>query len=102
MQVFCFHLIPHTIVITNLWGDGEGEGVQNLARGVKIFQLPLLYFTPLVTNIGESLSHATPATTVAMATLLKFLGLKVCGCSTAKTPARIFTKFSGYVYPQKF
>ena len=36
--------------------------MQNLARGVKIFQLPLLYFTPLVTNIGESLSLATPVT----------------------------------------
>ena len=34
--------------------------MQNLARGVKICQLPLLYFTPLVTNIGESLSRATP------------------------------------------
>ena len=48
---------PTTIVITNLWGQG---GCKILQGGVKIFQLPLLYFTPLVTNIGESLSRATP------------------------------------------
>ena len=56
---------PTTIVITNLWGQGgcakscKGGG----GGGVKIFQLPLLYFTPVVTNIGESLSRATPAWT---------------------------------------
>ena len=42
-----------------------------------------------------------PVTTVAMGTLLRFSGLKVCGCSTALTPAWIFTKFSGYVYPKR-
>ena len=52
---------PTTIVITNLWGRGGGGGCKILqGGGVKIFQLPLLYFTPVVTNIGESLSRATP------------------------------------------
>ena len=30
-----------------------------------------------------------------MATLLRFFSVKFCGCSTAKTPSRIFTKFQG-------
>ena len=42
-----------------------------------------------------------PVTTVAMVTLLRFSGLKVCECSTDKTPAQIFTKFSGDVYPKR-
>ena len=74
MHLFSLKLIPHintkkyasvllqvnptTIVITNLWGQGGGA---KSCKGVKIFQLPLLYFTPLVTNIGESLSLTTPA-----------------------------------------
>ena len=37
------------------------------------------------------------ATAVAIATLLRFFGLKLCGCSTAQTPAYIFTQLSGYV-----
>ena len=28
-------------------------------------------------------------------------GHKACGCSTAETPVRIFTKFSGDVYPKR-
>ena len=41
------------------------------------------------------------ATTVAKGTLLRFLGVKVRGCSTVKTYAWLFTKFSGYVYPKR-
>ena len=43
---------------------------------------------------------AYPVTSVAMTTLLRFLGLKLCGCSTAKTQAWIFTKFPEYLYPK--
>ena len=43
----------------------------------------------------------TVAPLIAMATLLRFSGHKACGCSTALTPAWIFTKFSGYVYPKR-
>ena len=36
-----------------------------------------------------------------MVTLLRFLGLHICGCSTAKSHARIFIKYSGYVLTQE-
>ena len=32
----------------------------------------------------------------------RFSGIKVCGCSTAKTHARIYAKFLGHVYPEDY
>ena len=68
MQGFHYKIIPNTIVITDLGrdsksckgGGGGGGGGWGWGWGVKISQPPLQYFTPLVTNIGESLFHATP------------------------------------------
>ena len=70
MYVLCFKLIPHINIKENasvllqvnpqqnsnhLFGE-----VLQVLQGVKIFQPPLQYFIPLVIDIGESLSRATP------------------------------------------
>ena len=59
MQVFHYKLISNTMVITDLGRDSKS--CKGGGGGVKIFQPPLQYFTPLVTNIGELLSRTTPA-----------------------------------------
>ena len=48
--------------LSGKWGGGGGKGgVIILQGGVRIFQPPLQDTDPPVSNLGESLSRATPA-----------------------------------------